>query len=290
MIQVIYSNVASVKVTCQFVSKIFYRRTEKAPLWCSDELANVDYSEDKLGIYADDMAVELSEDGNSYTIKSMTNENAIVNLTVTRKSPGFVVGKDGNTLYGTDPANPWGRMRHAFWPRCLAEGSITTKDGQVDLKGRAFFVHALQGMKPHHAAARWNFVDYQGEEFSAAMMEFTTPRSYASTIVNVGAIVKNGEIVYAGCTNTASHLTTSRDEDNGWDQPETVRYAWSGRTKDGKVIEASIEGAVDKCLDRVDVMAEVPAFVKSIIAAAAGTKPYVYQVGMIWLLDPEDAC
>ena len=42
-------------------------------------------------------------------------------------------------------------MRHGFWPRCQAEGSIITQAGEVNFKGRAFFVHALQGMKPHHA-------------------------------------------------------------------------------------------------------------------------------------------
>jgi hypothetical protein len=42
-------------------------------------------------------------------------------------------------------------MRHAFWPRCAVEGSITTKDQTYDLGGRGVFIMALQGMKPHHA-------------------------------------------------------------------------------------------------------------------------------------------
>lgn len=42
-------------------------------------------------------------------------------------------------------------MRHAFWPRCQVEGNIITPAGPLDVKGRGFFVHALQGMKPHHA-------------------------------------------------------------------------------------------------------------------------------------------
>ncbi|KAJ2900606.1 hypothetical protein MKZ38_002402 [Zalerion maritima] len=276
MLQAIYSNVASLRVTCQFVSKVFYRGTDKAPLWCSDELTNVDYSDDKTCFYADNLAIELSEDAGSYTIKSMTNENALINITISRKTPAFVVGKDGRTLYGTDPENPWGNMRHAFWPRCVAEGTITTSEGPIDFKGKAFFVHALQGMKPHHAAARWNFVDFQGKDYSALIMEFTTPPSYASTTVNVGAIVKDDKIVYAGCTNTATHVTTTTDSDNDWPTPDTVKYTWSGKTTGGEALEASMEGGIDKCLDRVDVMAEVPGFVKSIIAAAAGTKPYVY--------------
>ena len=93
----------------------------------------------------------LSEDGTSYTVKSATNNASIVNLTITRTAPGFQVGKDGKSSFGTDPQKPWGSMRHAFWPRCSAEGVIITKDGNIDFKGRALFVHALQGMKPHHA-------------------------------------------------------------------------------------------------------------------------------------------
>jgi hypothetical protein len=72
-------------------------------------------------------------------------------LKIIRTTPGFVAGKDGKTLYGTDPKNPWGSMKHAFWPRCSVEGEIVTKDGPIDFKGRALFIHALQGMKPHHA-------------------------------------------------------------------------------------------------------------------------------------------
>lgn len=53
-------------------------------------------------------------------------------------------------------------MRHGFWPRCQAEGSIITKAGEVNFNGRAFFVHALQGMKPHHA----------GKEVIALFLDF----------------------------------------------------------------------------------------------------------------------
>jgi hypothetical protein len=93
----------------------------------------------------------LNEDGNSYSIKSAVNENSIVNLTVTRVTPGFLVGKDGKSYFGTDPENPWGSMRHAFWPRCKVEGSIISEEKEYDFKGRGMFVHALQAMKPHHA-------------------------------------------------------------------------------------------------------------------------------------------
>jgi hypothetical protein len=241
-------------------------------------LSNHEFSEDKMSFYADDCAMELSEDGTTYTIKSMCDDKAVVNLTVKRTAPGFVAGKTGKTLFGTDLSHPWGSMRHAFWPRCAAEGTITTKEGPVDFKGKAFFSHALQGMKPHHAAARWTFCDFQGPTHSAILMQYTTPPSYGSTVVNVGVIAKDGEIIMGGCKNEATHLQVKSDSENDWPEPSTVKFTWAGTTKDGKLVEAVIEGALEDRLDRIDVMAEVPCFVKKIVAGTVGTKPYIYQV------------
>ncbi|KFY63538.1 hypothetical protein V496_03846 [Pseudogymnoascus sp. VKM F-4515 (FW-2607)] len=276
-VQVIHSNVAGIRRTSQFNTKIFYPGAAKPTLWASDPLSDVDFSDDMVNYYAENLAVELSEDGKAYTIKSMTNKGAIVNLTFTQTAPGFQAGKDGTTLFGTDLENPWGRMRHVFWPRNKVEGTIVTDDGPIDFKGKGMFVHALQGMKPHHAAGRWNFVDFQGEKFTAVLMEYTTPASYGSTIVNVGAIVQDGEIIMANTSSKATHVTTKSDSDNDWPEPATVKYEWSGKTKDGKAVEAVLEGALGDRLDRIDVMAEVPGFVKTIVANTAGTKPYIYQ-------------
>jgi hypothetical protein len=246
-------------------------------LWSSDQLSGVDFSEDGVNFYAENCAIELSPDYNTYTIKSLNNPNSIINITVTRTAPGFQAGRNGTTNFGTDPAAPWGSMRHIFWPRNTVEGSIVTADGPIDFKGRGLFVHALQGMKPHHAAARWAFANFQGPTHTAVMMSFTTPASYGSTVVNVGGIVKDGEIVYAGCTNTATYPAIKGDAECDWPEPESARYEWTGKTADGKALTAVLEGPLDTRLDRIDIMAEVPGFVKNIVAAAAGTRPYIYQ-------------
>ncbi|KFY11989.1 hypothetical protein V491_06960, partial [Pseudogymnoascus sp. VKM F-3775] len=276
-VQVIHSNVVGIRQTSQFNTKIFYPGAAKPNLWASDPLSDVDFSDDMVNFYAENLAVELSEDGKTYSIKSMTNKGAIVNITMTQTAPGFQAGKNGTTLFGTDLENPWGKMRHVFWPRNKVEGTIVTDDGPIDFKGKGMFVHALQGMKPHHAAGRWNFVDFQGEKLTAVMMEYTTPASYGSTIVNVGAIVKDGEIIVANTAGKVTHVTTKSDSDNDWPEPATVKYEWSGKTKDGKTVEAVMEGPLGDRLDRIDVMAEVPGFVKTIVANTAGTKPYIYQ-------------
>ena len=269
---------SGIRVTAQFNSKIFYPNGSKPSQWCSSQLSNIDFNEDKSSLFADDCAMELNEDGTAWTIKSLTDENAIVNVKITRTAPAIQAGKTGLTSFGTDLSNPWGTMRHAFWPRCVAEGTITTKDGPIDFKGRALYVYALQGMKPHHGAAKWNFIYFQGEKYTASIMEFTTPPSYGSTVVTVGVIAKDGEIVTAGTDAKIVHTKVKGDPENDWPEPETAQFTWLGKTKDGKAVEAVVEGALEERVDRVDIMAEVPGFVKKIVAGAVGTKPYIYQV------------
>lgn len=123
-------------------------------------MENYGFDAEKFSFYAQGCSVDLSPDGESYHIKSSTNMKSVVDLKVTKKAPGFVVGKNGTSYYGTDPQKPWGTMRHAFWPRCQVEGSIITQAGPIDFTGRGFFAHALQGMKPHHAGqySPWHLI------------------------------------------------------------------------------------------------------------------------------------
>ncbi|KAF2494154.1 oxidative stress survival, Svf1-like protein [Lophium mytilinum] len=271
------SRKSGLRTTCQFNTKIYYPDGTTPNLWSSDPLSNIDFDDDKFSFFADGCSMELSEDGSFYTIKSATNEASLVNLKIIRTAPGFMAGKNGTTTYGTDPKEPWGSMRHAFWPRCHVEGSIITKAGEIDFLGKGFFSFALQGMKPHHAACRWNFANFQGPTYSAVMMEFITPPSYGDTVVRVGGIVKDGKILTAGNMGICTHTAVTQDSENDWPEPTAAKYHWEGKTAEGQAVVADIDGALGKRLDRVDVMAEVPGFVKNIVAAAAGTRPYIYQ-------------
>ncbi|KAK7418750.1 putative cell survival pathways protein [Neonectria punicea] len=272
---------SGLRTTCQFLCKLFYPENQDPktpPLWTSTQLSGNELSNDYVSFFATDCKVELSEDGSSYKIESSNDDRAVVDLTVSRVAPGFLAGTTGNTYFGTDPENPWGSMRHTFWPRCVATGSIKTGEEVLAdfYNDHATFIHALQGMKPHHAAARWNFVNFHGPEYSAVMMEFTTPESYGSTVVNVGCIANNDGIVVAGCNGTATHTASKDDPVTGWEEPTEARYTWSGTDTDGKAVEAVIEGPLNRT-DCVDIMAEVPGFIKTIISGAVGTRPYLYQ-------------
>ncbi|KAI9045210.1 survival factor 1 family protein [Aspergillus affinis] len=276
-VQIIYSNIVGIHTTAQFNCKIFNVKGDGPHGWYSDPLSNFMFDESMLAFWGDNISLTLSEEGDAYTLKSAVNEDCLVNITFTRNTPGLVIGKDGTSYFGTDPANPWGSMRHAFWPRCNVEGTITTKEQTHDMKGRGMFIQGLQGMKPHHAASRWNFVNFQTPSYTAVMMEYTTPPSYGSTVVNVGAILKDGEIVYAGVDNSATHTEVTQDPESEWPEPKSIKWVWDGKSKDGKEVSAHLEGAVGKRLDRIDVMAEVPGFIKSIAGSVAGARPYIFQ-------------
>ena len=214
----------------------------------------------------------------SYTFTVSINPKTIIDVTFTRVGQGIKIG-DSYSYYGEDHAHPWGYMRHLFWPRCHVSGTITTNGHEFDAKGLGMYVHAIQGMKPHHAANRWNFGNFQGKKMSAIMMEFTTPPSYGSHVVNIGAIVnEDGTLVAATTENAAIHSTTEKDIETGWDKPTSLELSWMGVTKDDVQVTAATESKLEHLVERVDVLAEIPTVIKAFIAGVAGTRPYIYQV------------
>lgn len=110
-------------------------------------------------------------------------------------------------------------------------------------------------------------------------MEYTTPPSYGETVVTVGCVIKGDEIVFTGASPTTKteHTEVKGDPDNDWPEPGSAKFSWEGKTKDGKEAKAVLEGSLGPRTDRVDVMGELPKFVKQIVAGASGAKPYIYQ-------------
>lgn len=135
----------------------------------------------------------------------------------------------------------------------------------------------LIGFRCRFLAAKWNFVNFQGPTYSAIMMEFTTPPSYGTTTVNISSISKDGELVAASTKGSVEHTASTLD-DVDLPEPTSAKFVWHATTNDGKAVEATIEGPLGDKLDRVDIMAEVPAIIKKIAGNVAGTKPYIYQV------------
>jgi hypothetical protein len=108
------------------------------------------------------------------------------------------------------------------------------------------------------------------------MMEFTTPPSYDNTVVNVGGITSDSEILFAGGESTCTHTEIKGDEEVNWPEPAAAKYVWHGKTADGKDAKAELDAPLGPRISRVDIMGAIPQFVKNLASAAAGTRPYIY--------------
>lgn len=112
------------------------------------------------------------------------------------------------------------------------------------------------------------------------MMEYTTPPSYGSTNVNVGGIARDGEIICAGSSNSATHTAVSQDSDNDWPEPKSIKLEWTGKSTTNEDVSAEIVGSLGERLDRIDVLSHIPGFIKTVVGGVVGTKPYIYQVSV----------
>lgn len=290
-IQVIHSNPIGIHFTAQFTCRIAHDTIKEDCIWASTNLEDIEAKGTEFN--AHNLYISLNEDATEYTISSQVNEECTLEVTVKNVAKGFKIGSNGTSLYGTDAQSPWGSMRHVFWPRALMNGKISIRKGEkeIDLSdANCMYVMAMQGMKPHHAAARWNFLNFQGPTSSMVVMEFTTPPSYGSSTVGVSGITKDGKLLFTATDVKVTHIDAATDE-VGWPAPKKIKFESTGpaieatddqvKEKDPKVIYKSVvdgdlEGP-EHLVERVDVMAELPMFVKKVATGLSGAKPYIYQ-------------
>lgn len=189
---------------------------------------------------------------------------------------------------------------------------LILKGKAIEAKGPGMFVHAVQGMRPNLVASRWNFAHFVTPSHggvSAIQMEFTTIDAYGRkgtgsgfVSVNVGSLVLAGKLVavtaetklpgetqpdQAEVISRGLHARTSKDPDTGYDAPTEFIFRWSAPS-----ILPSAKGQLDASLrlevgppneykgliEKVDVLAEIPYVIKTMVNYVAGTKPYIYQV------------
>lgn len=273
--QVIHSNLMGVHTTAQFTFRMYnFNGNHEDDVWTSTKLE--EFRCEGSNFYANGLSIELDEDNKLYTVKSTVNEQSVVDLTMVKLVPGVIFGDNGFTYYGDDLANPWGSMRHLFWPRCTVKGTVKSGTKVFEIEGYTMFVMALQGMKPQHAAKAWNFLNFQSETYAAVQMEFTTPRSYASTKVNIAILATNDKILSCSINNSIVHEQAKVDE-VGWPVPKAITFNFDGVDADNKPVVGKVSGDLTNLVERVDVLAEIPQFIKNIASGVSGTNPYIYQ-------------
>ena len=218
--------------------------------------------------------------------------------------------KEGAAATGVDGSGGSdGYAIHRFWPRCAIKGVISFAGNVIELDPatcRGMLVHAIQGMRPNLLASRWAFADFQSSSddgVSLVSMQFTTPTALGSKTVNIGSVVVDDKLVAISCGDSSdpaasgtSHDDAVLDADTGYKAPYTLNYRWRAPAIDGKKgdepVVASIKHSIRQAdapqgerakyasvglIEKVDVLAEMPALIKKIVHAT-GTQPYIYQV------------
>jgi len=252
----------------------------------------------------------------SYDIRANLTDDLQVSLLVSRlgSAPGFKLGKGpkgGFSQFGVDAEKPEGYVVHRFWPRTKCSGAIIHKGQAITANGHGMFVHAIQGMRPNLVGSRWNFANFHSNEHggvSAISMEFTTIDAYGKrgagsghVTVSVGSIVIGGKLVaVTGETifpdqkpaldspvqSRATHLDTELDEETGYHAPRRILFNWAAPSVDPSIkgnVTASLEvdvgslAAPKGLIEKIDILAEIPYVIKSLVNYVAGTKPYIYQ-------------
>ena len=285
-VQLIHSNPVNLMFTSQFTFLLCKQSDPDFHVWGSHRLENGEITDSGINFKADRFCIELNDDCTEYHFSGFCSNDIQVDLRFRCVGGGFKIGEDGLSRYGTDLENPWGIMRHIFWPRCSVAGTILVSSHNLIVecthdKTLGLFVMAIQGMKPHHAASRWNFLNFQSKTLSVAVMGFTTPVSYGRGTSTVGGCVKDGKLLMTAVDVKVEHLESIKDEiDNvNWPVPSKIRVTLIGPKidDDDTIVKVEVEGKVVTRFGRVDVMAELPNFVKRVASGLSGANPFIYQ-------------
>lgn len=291
--QLIHSNPVNLTYTSQFTFLLRKTADPSFKVWGSHSLEGAEVVDGVSGgptdFKATNFSIQFDKKAQQYRFSGLCGEGIKVDLTFKCIDQGFKIGKDGFSKYGTDRNAPWGSMRHIFWPRSDVTGVIAVPKQQLVLKlgpenkALGLFVMALQGMKPHHAAAKWNFLDFQGPTTSVAVMEFKTPQSYGNQRSSIGAVVKDGKLLMTAVNVDIEHLDKELDsvDDANWEVPTGITFNLAGPQigagTDAPTVKVEVRGKLPHRVDRVDVMAQLPSFVKRVASGLSGARPFIYQ-------------
>ncbi|CCM01382.1 uncharacterized protein FIBRA_03432 [Fibroporia radiculosa] len=139
-------------------------------------------------------------------------------------------------------------------------------------------------------------------------MEFTTTDAYGRhgagsgfVAVNVGSLVIGGKLVAvtaetkwpdealpetAGVISRAVHTKTTPDVDTSYNAPTELVFKWAapsllpdapGTIDATLTLDVGQPNAYKGLIEKVDVLAEIPYVIKTMVNYVAGTKPYIYQ-------------
>ncbi|KAI8391059.1 oxidative stress survival, Svf1-like protein [Radiomyces spectabilis] len=279
-VQLIHSNIGIWNPTISFTCR-FYDPSKNINVFKNINMSKFELSTDRRSVKTDNMNITLLPDQQTFKVQ-ITHPELVVSLDFTRVDRGFKVG-EGKTYLGGDKGSAAGFVSHKFWPRAVAKGTFIIDKQLHEIDGDGMFIHAIQGMQPQLIASNWNFVNFQAKDAALSMMQFQTTKQYGAVNINQGSLVLNGKLICVSVDNHVELLDLQKDTDTDYDIPQRIKLTWKGKTiaeegntEDTKDVQVTMVVTVKNLIDKIDVLAEIPWFLKKLVQTFV-VKPYIYQ-------------
>ncbi|KAI9262231.1 oxidative stress survival, Svf1-like protein [Phascolomyces articulosus] len=280
-VQLIHSNIGIWNPTVSFTCR-FYDPNSKTNAFKNINMSyKFELSADRRSVKTDHFNITLDPTQTTYKIE-ITHPELVVSMDFTRVDRGFKVG-EGKTYLGGDQSSAAGFVSHKWWPRAVAKGTFIVDKVLHEVEGDGMFIHAIQGMQPQLIASNWNFCDFQSDEASLSMMQFTTTKQYGAVNINQGSITLNGKLVSVSVENHIELLDLVKDEETEYDIPQKIKLTWKGKTikeegdeSPAQDVNVTMIVTIKNLVDKIDVLNEIPWFLKKLVQTFV-VKPYIYQ-------------
>lgn len=167
-----------------------------------------------------------------------------------------------------------GYVLEHFLPIMRFMGQVQTSDGlvliQSDHRAAGLFTHAVQAIKPYHAASRWNvFLMHDRRNNSLLhMVRWKTPPQFGLVEIYQGAFMQDGKVLAlcGGSDNSIVDMGVMFDPVSGYAVPHAIHHHWQAIGHgDAKSFQAESQVTLHHLLGRHDVLEKLPSWLRFII-------------------------
>ncbi|KAI8818281.1 oxidative stress survival, Svf1-like protein [Fimicolochytrium jonesii] len=231
-------------------------------------------TDDKLSVQCENIKVTFDAERKAYKVSLHAAPAFMADFEFVAVDGFSQVNGGKHPFKAADPAA--GYVQAQFIPKAKVTGHITTDGKLHDISGSGLFVKAIQ--KVPQCVARWSFVDFQNEKDALLMYQFEMPDGYDYDfrVRSEGYIVLNNKTIAVTLDNFTKILNTSHDPFSGYEIPSAAEYKWSGLAKDGRAIHIDMKVPLNRLLDKIDLLGELPYLIRKFIQTFL-TAPFVYQ-------------
>ena len=190
---------------------------------------------------------------------------------------------DGKIHFGAGKTDGFIEMK--FIPQGKCRGTIKIDGKSFDFKGVGVCLRQYQGVKPHVTTKRWN-CSYFCENVtkidqpirSLFMIQMQSSPAYNGEVINYGYYFDGKKL--RAVTSKDNEIIYSKikcDRETGYCVPEHFDYRWNGVDMEGKLFKAVVSGTPSSRIARIDLLENLPMFLRKIVESLCPARPYIYQ-------------